>query len=86
MTKAASHADPAVPFDAAVLERRTHLRSDEAAFYLGYTQPKYSNPLKAFAELVRRNAVPKLYFGRRLVFRRRDLDAFLNGRRPGASS
>jgi hypothetical protein len=82
---------PAVPtFDADALARRTYLRTDEAAFYLGYTTDRYRDPRAAFMEAVRRlgpRAIPRLYQGRRVLFSRRDLDRLLRPRNgPEAGS
>ena len=65
--------------DGARLAKQTYLTLPEAAFYLGYTHESYRNPRKAFHGQVGRHALPRCYRGRRLLFRRDDLDAFVAG-------
>ena len=66
-------------FDIEVLKKQTYLSSDEAAFYLRYTPEQgYVNPREAFMQFVRRTPtkrLPRCRIGRRLLFRRVDLDA-----------
>jgi hypothetical protein len=58
-----------------------YLTSAEAAALLAYTPERYADPLAAFRAFVRRNGVPCRWRGARLLFRRADLEAFLD-RRP----
>lgn len=57
------------------IDTETYLDADEAAAYLRYTVANgYADPLRAFLKFVRRKGVPKCRTGRRLLFRRVDLD------------
>jgi hypothetical protein len=64
-------------FEPRELAQATYLTTAQAARYLGYTPDRYVDPARAFLKFVGRVgplALPKCYRGRRVLFRRVDLD------------
>jgi len=70
---------PTPTFNLEALARQTYLTLPEAAAYLSFTPTEYRDPLKAFYCWVVRAGVPRCYVGRKLRFRRRDLDRAVTG-------
>jgi hypothetical protein len=63
--------------DPAELRGATYLTVEQAARYVGYAPDRYPHPEKAFMKWVDRCGslrLPKCYRGRKVLFRRADLD------------
>lgn len=70
------------PVDPEGLEKKTYLTAREAAVYTNYTGDQYPDPMHAFYDFIRRagDAIPKCGTARRLLFKRTDIDRYLESR------
>lgn len=73
-------------FNQDALALKLYLTAAEAAFYLGYTTATHTDPVRAFLAFARRHKVTHHTLGRRLRFRRLELEGHLAYRGPAGSS
>jgi hypothetical protein len=73
-------AEGPVVIDHAAIAKKTYLLTEEAAAYVGYEQPRYAKPKRAFLAVAERAGLPKFHFGTRVLYARKDLDLMLSGR------